>query len=121
MALRRLSLTRGDSQTYTLTFKGGTAGTAFNLQYWQIIFTLKTNANIPDANASLKKSWFITADTPLGIYSFALDPEDTADLAPGEYDFDIKVKTSSNEIYTVMKGKFDIEYNVTFGTSGTTA
>jgi hypothetical protein len=121
MALRRLRLIRGDSQTYTLTFKGGTAGTAFNLQYWQVIFTLKTNPDIPDANASLKKNYFITANTPLGIYSFPLDPEDTASLTPGEYDFDIKVKTSSNEIYTVMKGKFDLECGVTAGTAGSTA
>lgn len=121
MALKRLSLVRGDSQTYTLAFKGGTAGTAYNLQYWQIIFTLKTINSLPDAEASLKKNYFITANTPLGIYAITLDPEDTADLLPGEYDFDIKVKTAANEIFTVMKGKFDLEYNVTFGTAGSTA
>lgn len=48
-------------------------------------------------------------------------PEDTVNLEPGEYDFDFAVRTSANETYTVLKGKLDLEYDVTktAGTAGT--
>lgn len=121
MAIRRLSLTRGDTQTYTLAFKGGTAGTAYNLKNWMIFFTLKPNWSLPDADpTTLQKSQLISVDTPLGIATVSLTSEDTIDMIPGEYDFDIAVRTAANESYTVMKGKFDLEYDVTRvrGTAG---
>ena len=121
MALKRLSLTRGDTQTYTLTFKGGTAGTLYNIKNWEIIFTMKAHWSLPDANASLQKRTPIVADTPTGVATVTLNPTDTVDLDPGEYDYDFAVRTAANETFTVMKGKMDLEYDVTrtAGTAGT--
>jgi hypothetical protein len=126
MALKRLTLIRGDTQTYTLTFKGGTAGTAYCLKNWTVFFTLKTHWSLPDAQASLQKIVTTFADTTAGTSGVAvisLAPTDTVDLEPGEYDFDIAVRTAANETYTVLKGKMDIEYDVTrtAGTAGTAA
>jgi len=125
VALKRLSLTRGDSQTYTLTFKQSD-GTLYCLKNWVVFFTLKTQYDLPDTQASLQKIVTTFADTTAGTSGVAvisLDPTDTVDLTPGEYDFDIAVRTAANETYTVMKGKLDLEYDVTrsAGTAGTAA
>jgi len=125
MAIKRLSLTRGDSQTYTLTFKDASQN-PYCIKNWVVFFTIKTNYDLPDSQASLQKIITTFADTTAGTSGVAVIPflpEDTANLDPGEYDFDIAVKTNSNEVYTVMKGKIDIEYDVTksAGTAGTVA
>ena len=125
MALRRLNLTRGDSQTYTLLFKQSD-GTPYCLKNWSVFFTLKTNPSLPDSQASLQKIVTTFSDTTSGtsgIATISLLPTDTVNLDPAEYDFDISVRTSANETYTVMKGKFNLEYDVTrtAGTAGTAA
>lgn len=125
MALRRLSLIRGDSHTYTLTFKDS-SGNPYCLKNWTVFMTIKTNWANTDANAILQKIVTTFADTTSGtsgVATITLDPADTVDLTPNEYDFDIAVRTNENKTYTVMKGKFDLEYDVTrsAGTAGTAA
>jgi len=124
MALKRLTLIRGDSQTYTLTFKSGTAGSCYCLKNWAVFFTIKTNWSLPDAQASLQKIVTTFPDTTggtTGVAVISINPPDTVDLEPGEYDFDIQVRTLANENFTVLKGKLDLEYDVTRtpGTAGT--
>ncbi len=124
MAYRRLSLTRGNSHTYGITFKNS-AGIPYNIKNWVIKFTLKTNYDFPDSDASLQKVVTSFSDTTAGTSGSAqisLVPSDTANLDIGVYDYDISVTTSLNdEFITVMKGKFDLEYGVTKtpGTAGT--
>ena len=125
MALRRLSLVRGDNQTYTLTFKQKD-GTPYCIKNWVVFFTVKANYSLPDSLASVQKIIQTFSDTTggtSGIATIPLNPVDTVDLAPGEYDFDIAVRTAANETFTVMKGKFNLEYDVTrsAGTAGTAA
>jgi hypothetical protein len=125
MAIKRLLLTRGDSQTYTLTFKDG-SGNLYCIKNWVVKFTLKTDWNLPDSEASLQKIVTAFSDTTsgtTGVASVALTPSDTADLEPREYDFDIAVTTNDGDNYTVMKGKLNLEYDVTktVGTAGTAA
>lgn len=123
MALRRLSLVRGDSQTYNLVFKQ-VDGTPYCMKNWVVFFTLKTNYSLPDSKASLQKIVTTFPDTVSGTSgsaSITLSPSDTVNLDPGEYDFDLAVCTNSNDNYTVMRGKFNLEYDVTIsgGTAGT--
>jgi hypothetical protein len=124
MAYRRLSLTRGNSHTYGITFKNS-AGIPYNIKNWVIKFTLKTNYDLPDSDASLQKVVTSFSDTTSGTSGSAqisLVPSDTANLDIGVYDYDISVTTSLNdEFITVMMGKFDLEYGVTKtpGTAGT--
>lgn len=125
MALKKLSFTRGDSQTYTLTFKKAD-GSLYCLKNWVVFFTLKTQYDLPDSQASLQKIVTTFADTTAGtsgVATISLVPTDTVDLDPGEYDFDIAVRTAANETFTVMKGKLNLEYDVTrsAGTAGTAA
>ena len=123
MALKRLNLTRGDSANYGVTFKQSD-GTLYNIKNWSITFTLKTNRDLPDSQASLQKTVTTFSDTTSGTSGSAnipLVPADTNNLIPGEYDFDIAVCTNLGEQYTVLKGKLDLEYDVTrtAGTAGT--
>lgn len=123
MAFTRLTLTRGDTQVYTLTFKNA-AGNPYCLKNWTVFFTLKSSYDLPDAQASLQKIVTAFADTTSGtsgIATISLAPEDTKDLEPGSYDYDIAVCTAAGESYTVLKGKLELEYDVTqtVGTAGT--
>lgn len=125
MALKRLTMTRGDYQTYGVVFKQAD-GSLYNIKNWVVHFTLKTNWSLPDASASLQKIVTTFSDTTAGTSGSAnivLNPSDTVNLDPGEYDFDIAVTTNVSQIFTVVKGKFVLEYDVTrsVGTAGTAA
>jgi hypothetical protein len=124
MALRRLTLTRGDTRTYTVTFKKAD-GSPYNIKNWAVFFTVKSNYSLPDTSASIQKIITAFSDTTSGTSGAAVIPivrADTINLDIGEYDFDIKVFTAGTaagtSAYTVMKGKLNLEYNVT-GTAGT--
>lgn len=125
MAFKRLSLTRGTTKTFPVIFKNS-SGTPYCIKNWVIFFTLKTNYDLPDSQASLQKIVTSFSDSTSGTSGSAnitLTPSDTKDLSVGEYDYDVSVCTSSSETYSVVKGKFDLEYNVTksIGTAGTAA
>jgi hypothetical protein len=125
MALRRLSLTRGDSRTLPLAFTDKD-GLPVCLKNWTVFFTLKTHWALPDSQASLQKIVTTFSDTTSGTSgsaSIVFVPADTESLEPMEYDFDIAVCTNEGLQYTVLKGKFDLGYDVTqtAGTAGTAA
>ena len=123
MAYRKLSMTRGDTQIYSIKFQTA-AGVAYCLKNWTVFFTVKSNPILDDSQALIHKIVTSFADSTAGTSGLAqisLAPADTVNIDPGEYDFDIAVCTSANENYTVMKGKFELEYDVTrsIGTAGT--
>lgn len=123
MALRQLSSVRGDTKTYTITFKNA-AGAVYNIKNWVVKMTLKQNASLPDSEAVVAKTVTAFADTTsgtTGVAEITLAPSDTVNVDPGEYEFDIAVTTADNKHYTVMRGKYNLEYDVTRtpGTAGT--
>ena len=120
---KNFTMTRGDTSSYTLTFKNA-SGTAYDITGWAVFFTLKTSIDKPDSEAALQK--IITEHTtPLsGISILTLEPADTVNLEARVYDYDIQVKTAAGAVYTLLKGKFTLEYDVTrtvstAGTAGT--
>ena len=123
MALKKLSLIRGNNQLYTVTLRKADK-TPYCIKNWVVYFTLNTNHTLPDSQASLQKTITTFSDSTGGTSVAASIPfyaADTANLTVMEYDFDIKVLTAASESFTVIKGKFDLEYNVTnsMGTAGT--
>jgi len=123
MALKRLSLVRGDSANYGITFKQAD-GSLYNIKNWVVFFTVKTNRDLPDSQASLQIIVGTHGDTTSGTSgstNIPVLPSHTTDLTPGEYDFDIQVCTASSANYTVLRGKLDLEYDITrsAGTAGT--
>src|SRR3990167_2026653 len=111
MAIKRISLTRGDSDNYGVTFKKGD-GTLYDMSGWTVYFTLKTSVDLTDASASLQKIVNVSSGTS-GSANIPILPADTVNLDPGEYDFDIAVLTNASAKYTVLKGKLNLEYDVT--------
>lgn len=123
MALKRLSMVRGDTQTYNLVFKNSN-GVAYCMKNWAVVMTVKTDFSLPDSQASFQKIVTTFPDTTAGTSGSAtitVNPSDTVNLDPGEYDFDIQVTTAASENFTVLRGKLEIEYDVTrtAGTAGT--
>jgi hypothetical protein len=123
MALKRIPLIRGDSHILNLTLKKSD-GTPWCLKNWSVFFTMKTEHSLPDSQASLQKIVTTFADSvsgTSGVAAITLLPADTVDLADGEYDFDIAVTTAAGEDLTILRGKIDLQYDVTrtVGTAGT--
>jgi hypothetical protein len=122
--ITKLSMIRGDTRSYTLTFTKEDGSTQ-NITGWTITFTLKKNWQLPDSEASLQKIITSHIDAANGKSNLALFPADTKNLDPQDYDFDIQVLANTgtsgtaSEVYTVLRGKFTLEYDVTFGTAGT--
>ena len=115
--LKNLSLTRGDSGSWTITFKHQD-GTPYNITGWTITFTLKTSFDLPDVYKTFQKIIISHTDPTNGISLLSLLPSDTALLSSRIYDYDIVVNTGV-DTYTLLKGKFDLQYDVTWGTAGT--
>lgn len=114
--IKNFTMTVGNSNAFTLTFTNK-AGTALDITGWVIFFTLKTSHKKPDSEVSLQKI-ITTHTTPAsGISALNLEPADTESLEPRTYDYDIKVKTNTGAVYTLLKGKFELEYQVTQTTS----
>lgn len=120
MLKKNFSLTRGDSEDYIITFSHP-GGTPYNITGWTIFFSLKTNFDLDDADASLRKVITSHTDPTNGITTISLVPADTASLEPRDYDYDVKILLSDGKVKTLLKGKFTLDYRVTTstGTSGT--
>lgn len=123
MAFKTLSLIRGDTDNIAVTFKRAD-GSVYNIKNWSVFFTMKTNRDLADAQASLQKIVTSFSDTTSGTSGSAnipILPADTSNLELGEYDFDISVCTNLGENYTVVRGKAELEYDITrtAGTAGT--
>jgi hypothetical protein len=115
--LTNLSLVRGDTFTRAIEFLENNQ--VLDITNFAIFFTLKKNWQLPDSEASLQKIITTHSDPTHGKSVLELLPEDTQNLEPFDYDFDLGIIISPTEIYTVLRGKFTIEYDVTFGTAGT--
>jgi hypothetical protein len=114
---------RGDSYNCTLTFSNEQG--PIDITGWSVFFTLKKNWLQPDSEAALQKIITQHTNPTQGQTALTLLPADTQQLFPGDYDFDIQAVDTSGNVYTVLRGKFTIEYDVTdsagtAGTSGTT-
>jgi hypothetical protein len=125
MAFKRLSLIRGDSHTYGVTFKNS-AGVVRCIKNWVVKFTVKSNYDLADSEASFQKIVTAFSDTTSGTTgsaSIVILPSDTQNLDIGEYDYDLVVTTNENKTYTIQRGKLDLEWKVTrlAGTAGTVA
>lgn len=125
MAYKSISMYRGDTLDLNLAFTG-TDGLPLCIKNWSLAFTMKTHYALADSEASLQKFVGTFSDTTSGTSGSAtitLNPADTVNLDPLEYDFDIQATTNLGKVYTVVVGKIDLQYDVTRtpGTAGTAA
>ena len=110
-----LEIKRGDSKSYTLTFKDDD-GALIDITDWTIFFTAKETVTDTDANAKISKDITSHTDPTNGETQIQLSPADTA-LTPGNYVYDIQIKKNTGEINTIVEGTLTITKDVTQRTS----
>lgn len=91
-----LTVNRGNSKTYRLSFIG-TSGAAQDITGWTVLFTVKKNVNLTDAEAVISKTITAHSDPTNGLTLVTLSTADT-DIAQGVYLYDYGyVDTSGNK------------------------
>lgn len=118
--MANLKINRGTTYTRTLTYKEN--GTVTPLTGCTVFFTMKDqeyDSDTNDTEAEAKKTLTDLQDDNAadGIAIIVLDPEDTAELTPGEYFYDIKVKKADGTIYKVDEGTIALDGSPTNRTS----
>ena len=109
--MNTLEIIRGDDETITVTFKDA-AGTVINITGYTVYFTVKSNLNMTDADAEIKKDITNHSDPTHGKTQIDLTSTDTA-IASGVYYWDLQLKNSQGEISSTEKGEFKIVQDVT--------
>lgn len=113
MLEKDLKLTRGDTGMYAVDLRDANGNEmAFN-EGIKMYFTVKANANTTDVSFQKSIGNGITYSQTDKKYHIVISPTDTANLNYGFYLYDITVK-KENDRFTVVKGKFTIDYEVTF-------
>ena len=110
-----LEIKRGDSKSYTLTFKDDD-GALIDITDWTIFFTAKETVTDTDANAKISKDITSHTDPTNGETQIQLNSTDT-NLTPGNYIYDIQIKKDTGEINTIVEGTLTITKDVTQRTS----
>jgi len=109
-----LEVKRGDSKTYTLTFKDED-GNLIDITGYTVFFTVKEKIDDNDDHAKIKKTITSHTDPTNGETQIQLSSSDTNLI--GNYLFDIQIKNTTNEIITIMEGLITFTKDVTQRTS----
>ena len=116
MTNQNLELIRGDDTFYYLTFTDEN-DQAINITGWKIYFTAKTNVTDTDENAVIKKDVIDPHEDPLhGIGVIHLTTTETS-VAIGKYFYDIQIKKSTGEIFTLLAGELRVNQDITTRTT----
>lgn len=103
-----LKINRGTTYTIGVNYKKN--GEPATLVGATVRFTVKDveyDSNWTDSDAVVLKN--VTDGTSGGVASIVIDPEDTAELTPGDYFYDIKVEEASGDIYKIDEGKVKLD------------
>ena len=102
--VRDFSMIRGDTVQFTLTVKNTDEAPT------EIWFSVRRNS---DAPYTFQKSLDdgITSDNECG-YLVRIAPEDTQELTPGRYLYDVELKFGA-DVYTVLMGRIELIEDVT--------
>lgn len=103
-----LKVNRGTNYDITLTYKKD--GVAASLVGATVRFTVKPaeyTDDMNDTDAVISKD--VTDGTAEGAAVISLVPDDTAELAPQDYYYDIKVEEADGRIYKVDEGKLKLD------------
>lgn len=97
-----------------------TVGGVGSIAAAQIAMRVKAKASDPDVQAVLSKRTgtgiTVTApgdSTTPGAFQIKFDPADTQSMAPGSYEYDIKMQLGSDVFMVVERSHFDVELSVT--------
>lgn len=106
--MAQLKINRGTTYTIGIIYKRN--GEATSLVGATVRFTVKTEEwddNMTDSDASILKN--VTDGNAQGEATIIIDPEDTAELTPEKYYYDIKVEQADGEIYKIDEGTIKLD------------
>lgn len=103
-----IKINRGTTFTIGVLYKRN--GVVTSLVGATVRFTMKTREfddNVTDSDAILKKN--ITDGTAEGTATIEIEPDDTAEIEPRTYYYDIKVEQADGKIYKIDEGKIKLD------------
>lgn len=106
--MAQLRINRGTTYTIGVGYERG--GVAATLVGATVRFTVKPeewNDNMLDSDASVLKN--VTDGNSAGEATITINPEDTAELTPGKYYYDIKVEQADGQIYKIDEGTIKLD------------
>ena len=106
--MAQLRINRGTTYTIGIIYKRN--GEATTLVGATVRFTVKTvewDDDMTDTSAVIQKN--ITDGDSAGEATITIDPEDTAELEPTKYFYDIKVEQADGEIYKIDEGTIKLD------------
>lgn len=107
-----LEIRRGDTHVFTLSFVVDSE--VLPITSYKVYFTAKRYSWETDENAAISKDITELFDPVGGIVKISLAPEDTEDLDPGIYLYDIQIrKADLTTILTILNGELEILYDIT--------
>lgn len=109
---QNISIVRGRTQTFNIAVTDAN-GEAYTLESEEkLIFGVKKNYY--DVSYLIeKKLTSANATTDAGVYALKILPEDTKDLACGEYCYDVGLQSGSDYYSVIECSHFKVEHNVT--------
>lgn len=106
--MAQLKVNRGTSYTIEVNYQRN--GEAATLVGATVRFTVKSTEysdDTDDSDADIAKN--ITDGTADGTATISIDPEDTAELTPGKYFYDIKVEDADGNVYKLDEGTIKLD------------
>jgi len=105
---RTLEIVAGDSKTYSLAFTDN--GVAIDINGWTVYMTIYND----DTKVAVLSKVVTSHTTPgSGLTQINLTAAETALLSIDTYIYDIRVKTDTTTVFTVIKGSFQVQQNIT--------
>ena len=103
---------RGDTHTISLEFIG--VNGAINISDATVFFTVSAEkAPADDSAALIEKTITSHTDPTAGKTIITLNPEDTNSIAPGKYWYDVQVKMSNGDVFSLPKDRFVLVSDIT--------
>lgn len=100
---------RGDTYSIPVSFTDD-QGQPADMTGWTLVFTMKINRLQGDGDASLQKRIEVTGTSAIVL----LKPEDTNELVPMTYEYDVQLMTPDRSgITTMMMGTVEVAAGVT--------
>jgi len=109
-----IAIFRGDSENIVVEVKNS-AGVGIDITGYTFWFTVKTLESDADASAIIQKEVTVHTTPLSGITTIEIPYTDT-EIDAGDYQYDIQMKSTTDDITTLLRGTFRIKQDITLST-----
>lgn len=108
----KISLYRGDSKALTLTFTDEDDAVV-NITGGTVVFTVKHSKDDADSAAIMQKTVTSHTNPTGGVSKVSITGDDTKNITPGVYRYDIQLALTGGVKKTVAFGDFEVLADIT--------